>query len=427
MIKKIFIVVLLCTSVSILAQRNSSSPYSFFGIGEEFSSRTVEQNAMGGIGVAFNHYKYLNFTKPASNAYLQFTVYSFGLLNNDLTVKTANNKQSSTTTNLSYAALAIPIGERAGLSFGLQPVSSVGYSLANTISDSNGNITEINSFSGNGGVNRLYASFGIKIWRELALGIEADYNFGNIENSITNERDGVILATKYNEVNQVRGGAVKLGLQYNHKLKNDLTINAGATFKLNNDLRVRGNDYLYSFSFSGVGEIPRDTVSSGRINGEFNMPLKTIIGAGIGKADKWYAGFEYETQNAITTQGLLTTTNGAFRYGDSNRISIGGYYLPKINSLSSYWNRVTYRAGFRMEDTGLLVDGSGTNTNFTPITDFGISFGLGLPLKQLSTVNVGFEFGKRGTTDNNLVEENYFNLRLSLSLTDRWFEKRKID
>jgi hypothetical protein len=60
-----------------------------------------------------------------------------------------------------------------------------------------------------------------------------------------------------------------------------------------------------------------------------------------------------------------------------------------------------------------------------------MSFGLGLPLKQASSVNLGFEFGKRGTAANNLIEENYFNLRISLSLTasgaQSWFRKRKID
>ena len=35
--------------------------------------------------------------------------------------------------------------------------------------------------------------------------------------------------------------------------------------------------------------------------------------------------------------------------------------------------------------------------------------------------------GKRGTTYYNLVEENYFNLSVGLSLSDRWFVKRKID
>jgi hypothetical protein len=74
-----------------------------------------------------------------------------------------------------------------------------------------------------------------------------------------------------------------------------------------------------------------------------------------------------------------------------------------------------------------LVNGSTNDTNFTEIKDFGISFGLGLPLKQLSTVNMGFEFGKRGTTDNNLIEEDYFKFRLSLSLSEKWFVKRRID
>ena len=82
----------------------------------------------------------------------------------------------------------------------------------------------------------------------------------------------------------------------------------------------------------------------------------------------------------------------------------------------------------RYEKTGLSVDGSGSNSNFTPIDDFGISFGLGLPLKRLSTINMGFEFGKRGTLQNNLIQENYFNLRVGLSLTDmNWFIQRKID
>ena len=116
----------------------------------------------------------------------------------------------------------------------------------------------------------------------------------------------------------------------------------------------------------------------------------------MGKLDKWYVGVEYENQNAIETLGFSNTSNLAYNYGNSNRISLGGFYLPKINSISSYWSRVTYRAGIRFENTGLKVDGSGLNTNFTPIDDIGISFGLGLPLKQLSSLNLGFEYGKKG-------------------------------
>ncbi|PQB09039.1 hypothetical protein BST83_01455 [Polaribacter filamentus] len=420
MINKILVAFLLLTSVTFLAQRTNSSPYSYFGIGEEFSETTVEQSSMGGIGVAFNHYKYLNFTNPAAYSDLRYTTYSFGILNNDLTVKSGTSKQNVNSTSLSYFALAFPIGNKAGLSIGLQPVSSVGYSLTNTATD----FSERTSFSGDGGVNRIYSSFGIKVAKGFSVGVEADYNFGNVDNSILKEINGVSLATKYEENTFIEGTSVKLGVQYQKELKNKLILNAGATFKLGNSLKVTGDDYLYSLTFTGS---PKDTVSSNKINGKFNLPLKSIVGIGIGKYDNWYAGLEYENQEAISTTGLVASTSGAYRYGSSNRISLGGFYLPKINSISNYWNRVTYRAGARFEKSGLMVDGSGNNTNFTPIDDFGISFGLGLPLQRLSSVNLGFEFGKRGTTNNNLIEENYFNFRLSLSLTDKWFEKRKID
>ena len=50
-----------------------------------------------------------------------------------------------------------------------------------------------------------------------------------------------------------------------------------------------------------------------------------------------------------------------------------------------------------------------------------MSFGLGLPLgRRLSNVNLGFEFGKKGTTSNNLIQENYFNLRVRFIIKCCW-------
>mgnify|MGYP000055957412 CR=1 FL=1 len=430
MIKKIVLVFLLITSFSSFAQRTNSSPYSFFGIGEEFGSRTVEQNSMGGLGVAFSHYKYLNFTNPAAYSDVRYTTYTFGLLHNDLTVKDATGKQNATSTSLNYFALAFPIGKKAGVFFGAQPISSIGYSLTNSVYDDNDDITEITLFSGNGGINKFHGGFGIKIFEALSLGVEANFSFGKVDNSIINQRADVSLATKYNETSTIVGGSVTVGGQYKEELNDGLVLNLGMAIKLENNLKVEGNDYLYSFSYGGSGvEVPRDTISSGIITGSYTLPTKITIGAGLGKLDKWYAGMEYESQEAIQTTGFLSNTNAAYNYGEANRISLGGFYIPKINSISSYWDRVTYRAGVRFEKTGLLVDGSGSATNFTSIDDFGISFGLGLPLgNRYSNVNLGFELGRKGTTSNNLIEENYFNFRLSLSLTDiNWFQKRKID
>ncbi len=169
MIKKVLIVFLLIISTSSLfAQGTSSSPYSFFGIGEQYSPRTSENAAMGGIGVAFNHYKYLNFTNPAAIAFLRETTYSLGILNNDLTLKTADTKQNSVSTSLNYIALGFPLGKKAGFSFGLQPLSSVGYSLSNNdYDDENENLSATTLYSGEGGVNRVYGTFGIQISKSI--------------------------------------------------------------------------------------------------------------------------------------------------------------------------------------------------------------------------------------------------------------------
>ena len=429
MIRNLLFVFLLIASLATTAQKTNQSPYSFFGIGEGSNPVTVEQSAMGGIGVAYSHYKYLNFTNPAAHADLKYATYSFGVLNTELTIDDGVKNETSNSTSLSYFTLALPLGSKAGVSLGIQPVSSVGYSLTNLVSDTSGTITEANIFSGEGGVSRVYGSFGIKLFKDISVGIEAGFSFGSIEKSITNQIQNVSLHTKYKEDLLVRGGTVTLGVQYKKALKNKLELSAGATLKMGNNFKVTGDDYLYSFTFiNGNSEFPRDTISQSRINGNYKLPLKATIGAGLGQFDKWYVGLEFESQDAIETEGLLDSSNAGFQYGISNRISLGGYYLPKVNSISSYWERITYRAGVRFEKTGLLVDGSVPYTNFTSVDDFGMSFGLGLPLKQLSSMNMGFEFGKRGSITNNLIQENYFNFRLSLSLTDtNWFKKRKID
>ena len=60
------------------------------------------------------------------------------------------------------------------------------------------------------------------------------------------------------------------------------------------------------------------------------------------------------------------------------------------------------------------------------ITDTALTLGFGLPVgPRFSNINLGVEFGKRGTKAANLVEERYINVTLSLSLSDVWFVRSK--
>ena len=429
MIKRFLAVAFVLISVNILAQRNSASPYSFFGIGEEFTPKTVEQASMGGIGVAQKESQYLNFINPAASADIRVATYALAGKMSFINLKEASASQSGNITSLRYIALGFPIGNKAGFSVGLQPLSSVGYSLLNQTK--NGDIVEeLNKFSGTGGTNRIYASFGAYLFKGFSVGAEAGFIFGNIDNSILKQVRNVAFATKYNQDLNVRGGQFKFGAQYKTKLTDKMNLSTGAALTLSSDLSAKGNERLYSLTFSPSGqEIVKDEAYNRSLDGSVRMPVRTVIGFGLGKENKWYVGVNSEFSGKASGENVFKDFEAVYKYGNAERFSIGGYYIPKINSISSYWDRVTYRAGLRFEDTGLLVKGNPTSTNFTAIKDYGINVGVALPLpRQISTLNLGFEYGQRGTTNNNLIKENYFNVRLSLSLNDiQWFKKRRID
>ena len=82
---------------------------------------------------------------------------------------------------------------------------------------------------------------------------------------------------------------------------------------------------------------------------------------------------------------------------------------------------VNNRAGVRLDNTGYVVNGKS-------LENFGITFGMGLPLGiNFSNLNLGFELGRRGTTMNGLVRESYFKVSVGLSFNDKWFLKRQIN
>ncbi len=238
------------------------------------------------------------------------------------------------------------------------------------------------------------------------------------------------MGTKHERELNIRGGEIKLGAQYQTELKNKLKFTTGAAFALNTNLSATGSERLYSLSLSNSGlEIGKDTLYSRSISGDIRMPLRATFGVGLGKKDKWFVELSQEFREEWSTSNQINLSSGRYQYESGRKLSFGGYYIPKINSISNYWDRVTYRAGVRFEKLGLLVDGLGTGESLTSINDFGINIGFGLPLpKLLSNINLGFEYGQRGTIDNNLIKENYYNIKLSLSLNSlSWFIKRKID
>ncbi len=423
MIKKIILFTFLINTIYSFSQKTSSSPYSFFGIGDHAKLKSVEELSMGQIGGALNSEYHLNLTNPASFSELKWTTYVFSGGTKGITIDDGVNKQTSSATSLTYIALGIPIRTNQGLAFGLQLNTAVGYSLLDSQYediDGENTLVETTKLTGEGGTNRVFLGYGYHFPFNLNLGLEAAYIFGGIENSILNRRLGVQLATKSKSDAYVKGFSYKLGAQYIHDLKNNLKLKIGVSATMSNTLDEKGDLYLLTVENSegGGNIIDIDTISN--YSAQIESPIKSVLSAGIGKDNKWFVGAEYTFQDGIDFNGGIYDDITNYYYDKSNAIGFGGYYIPKFNSIASYWHRVTYRAGFNYKNLGLVI-------NDTDIEEYGISFGASLPLGlRISNANIGFEFGKRGTNKNNLIQENFYNFRVSLSLNDKWFKKRKI-
>jgi hypothetical protein len=163
-----------------------------------------------------------------------------------------------------------------------------------------------------------------------------------------------------------------------------------------------------------------DTTDDVVYKSDLTLPSKITFGAGIGESKKWLLGAQFSTRDAGSLANNYNDMANV-TYEKQQKFGVGGYYIPNYNSFTSYTKRIVYRAGLRYEKTGLIVDSEAIN-------DIGFTLGLGMPITgSFSNVNFGFELGKKGTTNSNLVQENYANFSVSLSLNDKWFEKRKFN
>ncbi len=421
MIRKIFTLLIFTSSITGFAQKTNSSPYSFFGIGDPAALKSVEEIGMGKTGGVLDSPYQLSFTNPASYASLIYTTYVFSLGNRITRFEDENINDTSSHAGFTYLALGIPIRGNQGLAVGLQLNTSVGYSLLDTHFDDDV-LTETNKFTGNGGTNRFYIGYAYKFPFHLNIGFEGAYIFGGIDNSIHNRRLNVQLATIHTIDSYVKGLEFKTGAFYAYPIGNNIDIKAGATFTLGHDLTDKGTETLMTVENTGDAiPLPVEKLYEKDYKSVLTYPLKTVISIGAGKTNKWFVGADYTFMDAINTTGSFLENQDVYSYVKSNMFTIGGSYTPKFNSISNYLYRITYRTGFYMNKSGLMI-------NDTHIDDYGISFGVSLPVSlNISNLNMGIELGKRGTNEGNLLKEKYFNFRLSLSLNDKWFRKRTIN
>ena len=416
MIKKIVISACLLLSLVSFAQEGTSSPYSFYGIGDVRFKGTLENRSMAGVAVEQDSI-HMNLQNPASYANLKRTTFTLGGTYGTNTLKNSTESASARRSTLDYLAVGLPLG-KFGVGFGLIPYSSVGYKIE---SISENTLENNRRFSGTGGLNKAFLGVGYKIASNFNIGADINYNFGKIETNSFEFISGVPIGTRELNSADLSGVNFNLGMMYQTKIYKKITLFSSLTYSLESDLTSKNTRNISTVIYNSNFDLATvDALEDSKTEASITMPSKISLSAGIGEARKWLVGGKISYGK---TSGQANNYNDKANvgYGRYGSVSLGGYYIPDYNSFSTYTKRIVYRAGIKYEKTGLVI-------NSESINDRGVTFGLGFPITgSFSNVNFGFELGKKGTTKANLIQENYANFSVSFSLNDKWFEKRKFN
>ncbi|WP_442589344.1 hypothetical protein ACSBL2_25315 [Pedobacter sp. AW31-3R] len=429
-------VLVLLISISVNAQITTQSPYSRFGLGNLTGSQLPQFRAMGGVSTAvnkpvnFNLQSNINVQNPASYAGINLTTIDVGISVGATTLKMGSEKDNSFNGALSHVAFAFPVTPHSAFSFGLIPYSQVGYNYSSkgTVSSGSnpsvGNATYTNT--GEGGLNKAYLGYGFQLWDHLRLGANVEYLFGNIiENRDVDYRDdGYFLAARLQNKNSIGGLAYSYGVQYDIRLDSKTSLNFGYSGSSSSSINSTKTYLATKYITDAVGDDggALETIDSvGGAKQKLKLPLIHNFGIALQKDNKWLIGADFRTGK----WSGLTLNSQSMGLQDTYGASLGGQITPDFTSINNYFKRVDYRLGVNYDKTYIQQGGE-------DIKQMGIAFGVGLPLASSPTrtayrLNLTAEVGKRGTTNNGLLQENYMNFHVSFMINDRWFRQFKFD
>ena len=436
--KKYLFILFVFLSSNVIAQDNS--PYSRFGLGDIVPNQNVLSRGMGGISAGYSDKQSLNMVNPAALGGLGTVVFDFaGEIDlRSLKSNTSPEKFTSANTTISYMQLGLPIatqkmqakGNFWGVSFGLRPLTRVAYKISD-----NKRIPNVDSantiFEGTGGVSQFSLSTAIKLKKVFSAGITAGYNFGNrvysTQRTLKNDSISYFEANKESSID-FGGVYFTAGLQYDIKMAKGGLLKLGGYTTLGNSMNAKRTSLLETFISDGDGGIiPVDTVSYvPREKGKIKLP--STYGFGFTYSDSnnhWLMGADYET--TLGKDYRLFGVNDNIQ--NSYMIRVGVQYFPASPKTlaNKYFSFVKYRAGFYYGTDPIKIS--------KQINQYAFTVGAGFPLTSLQRIrygeyavlNTAIEAGGRGNKNDGSIREGILRFNFGVSMSARWFQKRKYD
>lgn len=438
-----------CAAASAQSSINAYTPYTMLGVGELNTPGTLPVRSMGGAGLGMRSASVVNTMNPAafSSAVPKSMIFDFGAEYTYFNVaqrKYAADGESriartaKNSVNFHEIAVQFPLAKGLGLGFTLNPFSSVGYDLSSVDSNPE-NWAEIGrisyNYSGTGDITEVKLGIGWEFVKNVSIGVAGIYYWGNIDRSystVVNNNitgTGSFSSTIGNDKFNVSRFKLQAGLQWNVIASKKHLLTLAATYTLGGKLLPRKTQYVYT---NGAVQ---SVVVNRTVDSE-EMRLPDVYAAGVFYQNQHLTlafDYVYEGWNSRNAAYVERIAGGEMSYRNTSTFKLGVEYIPNRFDVRNYFKRISYRLGGRYGGHYQRINGANIN-------QYAVTAGFGFPIKLLgaSSIDVGVEFGGRGTLRTvsspdgakmGLVRQNYFKVGIGLSMfgEDYWFVRPKFD
>ena len=406
----VLLFLLVALPLMLLAQFQSGSPYSAYGVGDLRWQGRGQNASLAGAGIGLRSDAFLNRHNPAAYTAMRapysmaletgFFVQSQGL-------STLTDEATQRDGGMTDLVLWLRPQKHWATVIGLEPYSQVGYSILSDRSLENIESSYQLLNQGEGGLTRLFWGNGLQLHPQLSIGFNASFVFGNINQQEQFLSSGQLGNFQVESETILRGFQFDGGLQWTIPAGKD-HITLGAVIESESRLWSRTDRELRSGTdvLETEGDGNRDT---------YKIPLRYGFGTTYQRAN-WFLTAEAKYEN-WSSLGLESDVS----YVDTWSGTLAWEIAPFKDTYQDYFEAFTLRAGFTYRNSYLEIDGQ----------NFGhwlASAGFGIPLgPQRNHLHLTYSFQERGTTESNLIKEQIHQLTLGFTVRDIWFLKRKFN
>lgn len=374
------------------------SIYSSKGPGSWFYFPGGRAAGMGGATISVANSYNLNWLNPASLSVQDHVRIQTQFFYQNLKIDDGSQQFITNYGNFNGFIGAFSVYSGVGISFGIQPLSKINYKFETGESINQSDYTSI--VTGNGGLNRLFLSTGIKLHPRIKVGGGIGLVFGKSDEIWRVNFESSEFAGSFDQYRSKYWG---------------INMNVGTIITLISDWNI-GGIYQLGHSLNKKLDINYFGADlSQNYNSKLELPSMWGLGTSILIKKKVLLAADYLTQNWESYQ---VGENNAGGLTSMKRFSFGLEYGEPVRIDMSFLETLRYRVGFFWQQPYLL------DYNDNSMSSYFVSAGLGVPfLSGGGAIDFALEYGKRGKLPDNSFSESIWRFSVYLAGGELWFQR----